>query len=291
MACVSCQNNAFRALLLFFPGDRKPILAVANETMTHTRRLPRVIAALQFPSFRGIPLPPMSWYEDYLMANAAIFIDGGIQAVKIQDETRETGAAAARTIARMAALGRLFRKAYPDVALGIIVQAHDAVAPLAIADAADADFVRLKVFVGAAINAEGVRNALSVEATAYRAAIGRPDIAILADVHDRTSHPLAAVPRETAALWAKSMGADALVITGSNFSDSLDRIAAARDAGVRGPLFIGGSVDAGNVAQALTVAHGVIVSSSLRLKDAAETDLLRWDRTAVHRLIAAAKVN
>lgn len=247
-----------------------------------------VIAALQFPPFRGGTVKPMSWYEDFLLANAAVFVEAGIRAVKIQDETRATGAAQARTLARMSALGRLFRRTYPDVSLGIIVQAHDAVAPLAIADAADADFVRLKVFVGAAVNAEGVRHALSVEATDFRAAIGRPDIAILADVHDRTSHPLVPVTNETAALWAQNMGADALVLTGSSFSDSLGRVEAARQAGVKRPILIGGGIDAGNIATALSTANGVVVSSSLLLKDVSDESLLRWDRGAVDRLLDAA---
>ena len=86
----------------------------------------------------------------------------------------------------MAALGRAFRKEFPEIQLGIIVQAHDAVAPLAIADAADAHFVRLKIFVGAAVNAEGMRNALSVAATRYRSdyrAAGHQDLRRCARPH------------------------------------------------------------------------------------------------------------
>ncbi len=253
--------------------------------MPSPRSLPSVIAALQFPPFRGGALRSMAWYEDYLLANAAVFVEGGIRAIKIQDETRETGAATAQTVARMAALGRLFRRTYPDVALGIIVQAHDAISPLAIADAADADFVRLKVFVGASVNAEGLRNALSVEATDFRASIGRPDIRILADVHDRTSQALAPVADETAALWAQNMGADALVLTGSSFSDSLSKVAAAQAAGVKRPILIGGGIDADNVAEALRTANGVVVSSSLLLRGADEEALVRWDKVAIKRLM------
>jgi predicted TIM-barrel enzyme len=249
--------------------------------------LPPVIAALQFPPFRGGERLSMSWYEDYLLQNAEVFAAGGIMAIKIQDETRETGAATAQTIARMSALGRVFRQAFPDIALGIIVQAHDAIAPLAIADAVDADFVRLKVFVGASLNAEGLRQALSVEATDYRSLLGRPDIQILADVHDRTSHPLAPVGNETAALWAQSMGADAIVVTGATFADSLQRIGLARAAGVKRPMIIGGSIDALNIAEALSHADHVVVSSSLLRKDAGEKDMVRWDREAVLRLMAS----
>jgi uncharacterized protein len=255
--------------------------------MTNSLPAP-IIAALQLPAFdRGCR--SIAWYEDFLLSNARAFAEGGVTAVKVQDETREAGVAAEQTIARMGALGRAFRKAYPDLQLGIIVQAHDAIAPLAIADAADAHFVRLKVFVGAAVNAEGKRDALSVSATRYRNLIGRPDIKIYADVHDRTAVPLAPVKNETAALWAQSMGADCLVITGSSFDDTLSRIKAARSAGVTRPIIIGGSVTAENVAAALSAADAVIVSTSLLREGATQDDMNLWDRDKVLRLVDAAR--
>lgn len=248
-----------------------------------------IIAALQLPPFDDSKRRSIAWYEDFLLSNARIFAEAGIKAVKIQDETRETGAAAPQTIARMAALGRAFRKEFPDMQLGIIVQSHDAIAPLAIADAADAHFVRLKIFVGAAVNAEGLRNALSVEATRYRASIGRHDVAIYADVHDRTCTPFAPVANETAALWAQSMGADSIVITGSSFADTVARVAAARAAGVKRPIVIGGGVNADNIAAALDAAESVVVSTSLLRDGAAYDDFNLWDRDKVLRLMEAAQ--
>lgn len=233
----------------------------------------------------------MAWYEDFLLSNAHTFVDAGIRAVKIQDETREPGPAAIQTIARMSALGRAFRQEFPAVELGIIVQAHDAEAPIAIADAASAQFVRLKIFVGAAVNAEGTRNALSVAATQYRAALGRSDVQIYADVHDRTCQPLVPVANEVAALWAQGMGADAIVLTGASFDDSLARVAAARAAGVRRPIIIGGSVTPNNVRAALDAADSVIVSTALLRDGAAHDDLNLWDRDKVLRLVEAAKLN
>ena len=255
--------------------------------MQGSRPVP-IIAALQLPPFdRGCR--SIAWYEDFLLSNVGIFADGGIKAVKIQDETREGGAAAEQTIARMSALCRAFRKEYPLLQLGVIVQAHDAVAPLAIADAADAHFVRLKVFIGAAVNAEGKRDALSVAATRYRNLIGRDDIGIYADVHDRTAVPLAPVANETAALWAQSMGADCLVITGSSFDETLLRIERARDAGVNRPIIIGGGVTSHNIAEALAVADSVIVSTSLLRDGAAQDDMNLWDRDKVRRLVDASQ--
>ncbi|WP_205963846.1 BtpA/SgcQ family protein [Pseudoruegeria sp. SK021] len=227
----------------------------------------------------------MSWYEDYLLTNAEAFVTGGITAIKIQDETRQEGSASAQTIARMSALGRVFKQAHPDVMLGIIVQAHDAVAPLCIADACGADFVRLKVFVGTSVNAEGTRNALSVQAEACREDLNRRDIAIMADVHDRTSVALSRVNDATAAGWAQGMGADAIVLTGDSFDDSCAKIAAVRQAGVKRPLYIGGGINGDNAKRALEIADGIVVSTSLMRKDAADSDLLRWDVDAVRQLM------
>lgn len=249
------------------------------------RPLPQLIAALQLPPFRPVRTGSFSYYEDFLLSNARVFIENGVGAIKVQDETREVGPAAVETVAMMGALARSFRREFPDAALGIIVQAHDAVAPLAVAHAADADFVRLKIFVGASVNAEGPRDGLGVAAIEYREQIGRSDIAILADAHDRTSVPMAPVKNETAALWVQQMGADGVIITGDSFADTLARIRAARSAGVKRPIFIGGGIDAGNVREALAAADGTIVSTSLLRKDAGPDDLLRWDRDAVRRLV------
>jgi hypothetical protein len=251
-------------------------------------RKPLVVAALHLPPLQRAASPSQAELEDYVLANCAVFARAGVPAVKLQDETREPGRAPAATVATMASLGRLIRAEFPDLVLGIILQAHDPVGPIAVARACGAAFVRLKVFVGAAVTSDGLREALGVEAVAYRDAIGAGHVAILADAHDRTCYPLGGVPNESAALWAEAVGADAVVLTGSTFEDSLARIEAARRAGLARPVLIGGSVDAGNVAAALAKADGVIVSSALKRK-AAPGELVQWDEDKVARFMDAAR--
>jgi uncharacterized protein len=247
----------------------------------------RVIAALHLPDPRERPGLSVSWLEDYVLANAAVFVRAGIPAVKLQDQTRTVGPASIETVARMAALCRLIRREYPHLTLGVILQAHDAEGPFAVADAAGAAFVRLKVFVGAAMSAEGEKSALAVAATTYRQRIGARNVSILADVHDRTVQPLGGVSQPQAARWAEQCGADALVITGSSFEDSMARIAAVRGAGVKRPILVGGGIDAGNIGAALAAAEGAVVSTALMRGDAAPEDLVRWDYDACARLMAA----
>lgn len=255
--------------------------------MTHAlfAKTPLVVAALHLPDPVVEPGLSRAWLEDYTLKNAGVFAAAGVPAIKLQDQTRAAGPASVETIARTAALGRLLKREYPKIALGIIVQAHDAEAPLAIAAAAGADFVRLKVYVAAVVGAEGTKTALAPTARAYRKAIGACGVAILADVFDRTSIPLVDIPPERGALWAEQMGADGLVLTGSSFEDSLQRIASARGAGVKAPILLGGGATETNVAAALRAADGVVVSTALMRKGAPKSDPLRWDLDLANRFM------
>jgi uncharacterized protein len=248
---------------------------------------PLVIAALHLPPFGS--RHGMAWLEDYVATNARVFAEAGVPYVKLQDQTRESGPMRPGPLAATAALARFLRRETPGIGLGLIVEAHDAQAGLAIAHAAGADFVRIKVFVGGMMTAQGLRQGIGAEALAFRHALGRDDIAILADVHDRTAVPLAGETPEMAAEWAQKTGADGLIVTGASFDDTLTRIARARASGVRRPILIGGSVTEGNVGAALAAAEGVIVSSSLMRKEAADTDVLRWDRDLTRRFMDAAR--
>ncbi|MEM1340789.1 MAG: BtpA/SgcQ family protein [Pseudomonadota bacterium] len=246
-----------------------------------------VIAALHLPDFRlNRDLSP-AWYEDYALANARVFAEAGVPWVKLQDQTRTSGLAGSETIARMAALARLIRAEFPRLGLGIIIEAHDPTAAVTVAQASGASFVRLKVFVGSAVGAEGTRQALGAEAVAHRAALHADSVAILADVHDRTVRPLSNEDQPTAAVWAVKTGADGLVVTGSNFADSLARVDAVRANGTHRPLLIGGAVTEENVAQALAIADGVVVSSALMRTETKADDLVRWDANLCCRFMDA----
>ncbi len=253
------------------------------------REKPLVIAALHLPDFALSRHRSMAWFEDYAIANARVFAEAGIPYLKLQDQTKTDGPAAPDTIAMTAALARLIRAEVPGIGLGIIVEAHDPAAALALAHASGADFVRLKVYVGGAMTAQGPRYGLGAAARAFRAALERPDIAILADVHDRTVVPLSAESQPFAAEWAVKTGADGLIITGSTFPDTLARIEAVRAHGIKRPILIGGSVDADNIGQALGAADGVVVSSAIMAKSAGKDDLVRWDVDRCRRLMDAAR--
>ena len=248
-----------------------------------------IIAALHLPDLGVARQTSMAFLEDYVLANAGVFAGAGVPSLMLQDQTRQAGPATPATVAVMASLGRLLRKEFPAMELGIIIQAHDAVAPIAIANACGASFVRLKVYVGVAMTMEGVKSGLAVEARTYRHDLRRDDIAIMADVFDRTSVPMMAVPPEEAAQVAVRLGADGLILTGASFADSLERVRKAKGVGVTRPIFVGGSVTEHNVRETLAHADGAIVSTSLMCDHPGEGDLLRWDHGKTQRFMDAVR--
>lgn len=249
---------------------------------------PLVIAALHLPPFlRGQRNDPEE-LEDYLLKNLEVFSKGGIPAVIIQDETPVVGLAYPETIALMASLARLARREFPKLQYGIIIEAHDPVASLAIAAACGASFVRIKVFVGAMLKSSGILQGCGVETLAYRQMLGRNDIQVLADVYDRTGFPLGNAPLERAEDWAVQVGADALVLTGGSFDESLEMLRAARQRNLHRPLILGGSVSVENVDQALSAADGVIVSSALKRQPEGPGDAVHWDLHKVKAFMEAA---
>lgn len=253
---------------------------------------PLVVTALHLPELRlGQPPIPMSWLEDYVLKNMAIFSQGGIPAVILQEETLNDSTARAENVAVMSVLARLARQEFPHIHLGIIIQAHDPLAPLAIAHASGADFVRIKVFVGAMLKSEGIHQGCGIAARDYRTLLGREDIHILADVHDRTGYPITDVPIETASEWAVRTGADSLILTGFTDEESLRHLKAVREAGIRVPLLLGGGATCENVSEMLTYADGVIVSSALKRTAAGPQDPVQWDLEKVERFMEAARKN
>ncbi len=250
---------------------------------------PLIISALHLPDL-GAPREPisMAWLEDYVLQNMAVFLQGGLSAVFLQDETPNAGPARPETIAIMASLGRLVRREYPALQLGIILQAHDPIAPLAVAYASGASFVRIKVFVGAMLKAEGIKEGCGIAARDYRHSLNADDITLLADVHDRTGFPILDVPIDVAAGWAVHSGADGLILTGRSYPESLQLLQKVRQSGVTKPLLMGGSATAEKVPEILQYADGIIVSNALKRQNLSPKDIVQWDVDLISRFMEAA---
>lgn len=184
---------------------------------------PLVVAALHLPPFPGSGRPdaqPIPAITEYAIRNISRAVEAGVRAMYLQDLGDHPVAPAVQphTMAGVTAIGSAVRREVPDLALGVCLMSHGAREPLAIAQAIGAQFVRLKVYVGAMVKAEGILQGCAYEAIQYRAQIGAQDVAILADVYDRTGEPLGRMPLVEEARQAATFGrADGLILTGRSF--------------------------------------------------------------------------
>ncbi|MBE0686223.1 MAG: hypothetical protein IH585_09500 [Anaerolineaceae bacterium] len=238
--------------------------------MTHNQSIPRIIAALHLPPFPGSGHPDrksMHAIREFALRNTDVAVRAGIQALFLQDlgEHPVSRPIPAPIVADMSVVGSWIRQEFPNLQLGISLLGHGAKEPLAIAQAIGAKFVRLKVYVGAMIKAEGLLEGCAAEAIQYRHQIGAEEIAIFADVYDRTGEPLGRMPLVEEVRQATIFGrADAVVLTGKSFTETLAMINEITNSDLHPPILIGGGVNAGNVKDALRVADGVIVSSAFK---------------------------
>jgi predicted TIM-barrel enzyme len=168
-------------------------------------------------------------------------------------------------VAGVTAVGVALRREFPDLVLGVCLMGHGAREPLAIAQAIGAKFVRLKVYVGAMIKAEGLVQGRAYEAIQYRAQIGGDAISILADVYDRTGEPLGRMPLADEARQAATFGrADGLILTGRSLEESEQMLDEVRAAKIDGPLLLGGGATAATLARIRSLADGVVVSTAFK---------------------------
>jgi membrane complex biogenesis BtpA family protein len=149
--------------------------------------------------------------------------------------------------------------------VGLNFLENDAAAMIAVASAAHLDFVRIKVFTGAMVTPSGVEDGQAFEALRARTAWRADDVAILADVHDRTATPVASAGLADDIRAAVAIGgADGIVLTGRSHRETLDFLATARDACAGRPVLVGGGVAPETIAEIAPLANGAIVGSALK---------------------------
>jgi uncharacterized protein len=171
--------------------------------------------------------------------------------------------------------------------VGLNLLENDAEAMFAVASAASADFVRIKVFIGAMMTPFGIETAQCHSAIRSRKAADAENIAIFADVHDRTATPIASGGFEEDLGFATRLGgADGLVLTGKSYQQTLEYLALARKVSAQVPILVGGGVNDTNFAELVKVADGVIVSSSLKTSADA---FGKFDRAKIAAFMGAVK--
>lgn len=201
------------------------------------------------------------------VADAQAYAAAGFDAVMIQNvgDLPVAAEVGPETVAWLSALGSAVRAAV-DLPLGVCVLKNDGRAALAVAQAIGADFVRVKVWVGVMVGAEGIVQGSALEVLHYRRQIGAEQIAVFADVHDRTGVPLAGMSLEETvheALWFGK--ADGLVVTGKSEAETLDWLRRTRAVARDVPVWAGGGANTENINTFCAVADGVIVATAAKV--------------------------
>ncbi|MBC8102747.1 MAG: BtpA/SgcQ family protein [Cytophagales bacterium] len=157
-----------------------------------------------------------------------------------------------------------------EVPIGVNVLRNDARAAIAIAQVTGARFVRINVYVGAAVTDQGIIEGAAREAVLYRRELGA-DVAIFADVFVKHGTQLGdseGFSLEAAAKDAVYRGlADAIIVTGTatGAETDPDMVARVSRAVPQVPLLIGSGFRDENAAALLEAgANGAIVGTSLK---------------------------
>ncbi len=258
---------------------------------------PTIIAALHLPPSPAFNQPtskPMEEVIEFALRNVEKAVRAGISAVYVQDlgDLPWSPKIQPHTIAYLSVVGAAVRKEFPELPLGVCMMSHGGREPLAVAQAIDAQFVRIKVFTGVMVKAEGIIEGCAYEAITYRTQIGAEYIAILADVYDRTGKPLGELPLVEAARFnAIHSKADGLILTGFSFEESLEMLETVKGANLGVPLLLGGGAKQENIKETLKVSQGAIISSSFKPVGGWTKDsmLAEWDYERMARFMEAVK--
>jgi membrane complex biogenesis BtpA family protein len=264
---------------------------------TDALKLPRIIAAIHLLPSRESFRPdfhPLNKIVEHALIHAQIAYDGGVRAFYFQDvnDVPVGPNIAEHTVSHMTAVGRELRRAFPDVALGVCLMQNSGKESIEIAYAIGAQFVRIKVYVGAMIKAEGIVQGVAYEAIRTRHHLDAGHIKILADVYDRLGEPVAGIPLPEMCRQAVDFGrADALILTGRTPEQSIRMFDEVLPLKLPVPLVLGG----GASVQAMKffinrASHFIVYAAFIRRGIPQRNDLpVEWDMDKVKELVALAK--
>lgn len=247
-----------------------------------------VVGAPALPGSHGYDGASLAELERRVVADARAYAEAGFDALMIQNvgDLPVAERVGPETVAWLTALGRSVAAAV-ELPLGVAVLKNDGPAALAVAQAIGAEFVRVKVWVGAMVGAEGLVQGSAREVLQYRRLIRAEHIAIWADVHDRTGVPLVPMPLEQAAREAVWFGkADGLIITGADEEETVKWIDRVKRVLPETPVMAGGGAHAGNIGRFLGNTDGVIVATAAKVEGVLQNPV---DPAAARALIQAAR--
>lgn len=230
-----------------------------------------------FAMIQPSPLPGSYRHEDKtiddivkeVLKETQMVVENGFDGVILQNmnDMPIKQIASPEAIAYMTRIAYEMKSHYPDLVLGILVN-WDGVASLSVADAVNADFVRVEhLFTGANVTSAGILQGQCVEIAALRKRI-RSKVPVYADIQEVHGVALGAKPIEDAAWEAVHEAfADGLFVSGKTKAESLAMIQAVRKKLPDTPVILGGGASGDNIAELLAYYDGVSVATWVKNGD------------------------
>lgn len=260
-----------------------------NATFFQANPLIGMVHLRALPGSPGWDNAPIETIISHAVADAHALEAGGADAIMVEnffDVPFAKDAVPPHTIAAMTLAVQAVRRAV-SLPIGVNVLRNDARAALAIAHLCGAQFVRVNVYVGAAVTDQGIIEGAARSAVLYLREIAA-DVAIWADVCVKHAVQLGTVSLEEAARDAVHRGrADAIIVSGTatGYATDIEEVRHVKSVVPDTPVLIGSGFNAMSAAPLLLYADGAIVGTSLKtggnVTAPIERDLVRALRSAM----------
>lgn len=223
---------------------------------------------------QALPGTPQNKYGisqicDMAVEEAKVYTEAGLDAIIIEnmhDVPYLKGTAGPEIVASMTAVAKAVREV-TDLDLGIQILAGANKEALAVAQAANFQFIRAEGFVFGHLADEGYIESCAGELLRYRKAIGAEKIEIFTDIKKKhSSHAITAdVDIDETAKAAEFFLSDGLIVTGSSTGKAvyLHELKSLKDK-VNLPVLIGSGITLENLTEYWEYASGFIVGSHFK---------------------------
>lgn len=202
---------------------------------------------------------------------AQIYKDSGVDGVIIEnmhDVPYLRGEVGPEIVAAMTAIGVDVKNECRELPVGIQILAGANIEAMAVAHAADLDFIRAEGYAYAHVADEGIIQSSAAKLLRYRKLIGAERVQVWTDVKKKHSaHAITAdVSLGETAETVEFMGADCVIITGSA-TGKPPNVADVKEAKVHChlPVVLGSGITESNIGEFYKEADGFIIGTAFKL--------------------------
>jgi len=231
-----------------------------------------VVGVIHVGALPGTPRGSQSVKELVRSAGeeARIYRECGVDGIYIEnmhDVPYLKGEVGPEIVAAMTAIG-VEVKNECQLPVGIQILAGANIEAMAVAHAANLDFIRAEGFAYAHVADEGIIEASAAKLLRYRKMIGAERVQVWADIKKKHSaHAITAdVSLGETAETVEFMGADCVIVTGSATGQA-PKVADVQEAKTHChlPVFLGSGISESNIEQFYSEADGFIIGSSFKI--------------------------